>query len=220
MKLIKNLIWSKKVSSTNSLVPLLPKESLILAGSQSQGRGRQGRTWVSSHKGLFFSFELPNGLTSTITPLSIGASLHLALKEFSEEQLFLKWPNDIVSVQAKKLCGILIETHKKKTIVGIGVNLSDPGLDIATFLKIQTEELLILKEIVSAIENNLHNPNKVILKYWEKHSLLKKGISSKIRLPNGEFKNVKILGLNDEGYLLVKEEGKSEITISALDSIS
>ena len=99
---------------------------LLVAESQTAGRGRLGRNWLSdetSAPALTFSIGLPlhmadwSGLSLAVG-VSVASSLH--------PELQLKWPND-VWLHDRKLAGILIETtHVGATryaVIGVGVNL-------------------------------------------------------------------------------------------------
>lgn len=100
---------------------------LLVAESQTQGRGRMGRSWDSqadtAGAALTFSLGLPmapkdwSGL-SLVVGLSLANSLHPGLR--------LKWPNDLWW-QQRKLGGILIETASvgplRYAVIGVGLNL-------------------------------------------------------------------------------------------------
>lgn len=99
---------------------------LLVAESQTAGRGRLGRSWLSeetSATALTFSIGMPlhmadwSGLSLAVG-VSVASSLHPALQ--------LKWPNDIW-FQERKLAGILIETvtmgATRYAVIGVGLNI-------------------------------------------------------------------------------------------------
>ena len=99
----------------------------LVALAQVQGRGRQGRGWVSAAGNFFGStmVELRPGDPPAQT-LSLAAGL--ALIEAVEaagpgHPLMLKWPNDLL-LQGNKLAGILLERSGERVAVGFGVNLA------------------------------------------------------------------------------------------------
>lgn len=110
---------------------------LLVAKSQTAGRGRAGRSWLSL-KGrsltfsLAWSFRLPVHALIGL-PLAVGVSLAESLAAFQVE-VRLKWPNDILH-QGRKLAGILIETATVKglphdaswAVIGIGINMGLPA---------------------------------------------------------------------------------------------
>jgi BirA family biotin operon repressor/biotin-[acetyl-CoA-carboxylase] ligase len=97
---------------------------LLVAETQTAGRGRQGRDWVSQRgDSLTFSVGLPlaprdwSGLSLAVG-LSLAESLH--------PHIGLKWPNDLW-VQGRKLGGILIEASSiggvSYLVIGVGLNI-------------------------------------------------------------------------------------------------
>ena len=110
---------------------------MLVAQSQTAGRGRAGRTWhTTPATSLTFSlaWKFSRPLHALIgLPLAIGVAMAEALAVFGIK-VELKWPNDLLRDGAK-LAGILIETMLGKgggidgvwTIIGIGVNLAVPS---------------------------------------------------------------------------------------------
>lgn len=103
--------------------------TLLVALSQTTGRGRRGKAWVSAPgDSLTFSLGLPmapadwSGLS-----LAVGVSLADSL----HPEVRLKWPNDLWW-RGRKLGGILVETATQSTgrcaVVGVGLNLATPVL--------------------------------------------------------------------------------------------
>ena len=100
---------------------------VVLARSQSAGRGRRGRSWVSPEGNFHVSI-----LVEATRPLPEAAQLSfvtaLALTEtlialLPKAKVRCKWPNDVL-VEDRKIGGILLEgTGEAQVIVGIGVNL-------------------------------------------------------------------------------------------------
>ncbi|MEJ8858391.1 biotin--[acetyl-CoA-carboxylase] ligase [Variovorax robiniae] len=121
---------------------------LLVAERQTAGRGRLGRPWQSAaeagpgtlDESLTFSLGLPlapadwSGLS-----LAVGASVAASLDP-EGTQLRLKWPNDLWTVQDRKLGGILIETAmpqggdgQRFMVIGIGINIGPrPAEGLAT----------------------------------------------------------------------------------------
>ncbi|MGB7069177.1 MAG: biotin--[acetyl-CoA-carboxylase] ligase [Pyrinomonadaceae bacterium] len=106
---------------------------VILAAEQTGGRGRLGRTWVSTKDaGLYFSVILRPRFEIQYFPLitlMAGVSVHEAIEGFGLNP-DLKWVNDVL-VGGKKISGILAEATETPSgtavIVGIGVNLRSFG---------------------------------------------------------------------------------------------
>ena len=124
--------------STNSLLLKQASDgaasgSVIVVDSQSAGRGSRGRSWQSSPEAslafsLLWTFESSMAELSGLS-LAVGVAVVRALKTCGAQDVFLKWPNDILTSQGK-LGGILIElaANAKTTsaVIGIGLNLHAP----------------------------------------------------------------------------------------------
>lgn len=155
----KNLITLNQVDSTNNYAKLLtansrpaPDGTVILADSQSGGRGQAGTVW-QSEPGKNLTFSILLGCAFLPPPrqfyLSMAVSLGIsdALSTLfraaspSPRPIAIKWPNDVY-IGNKKTGGILIEnilagSKMKSSIVGIGLNVNQeqfPGLPQATSL--------------------------------------------------------------------------------------
>jgi BirA family transcriptional regulator, biotin operon repressor / biotin---[acetyl-CoA-carboxylase] ligase len=112
--------------------PMLDAPLLLIAENQTAGRGRAGRSWLSSagHSltfSLAWRFEAgPQALSGL--PLAIGVALAETLARLGV-QVRLKWPNDVLK-DGDKLAGVLIETAPAETgiwaVIGIGLNLVMP----------------------------------------------------------------------------------------------
>ena len=103
---------------------------VIVARQQTGGRGRQGRSWSSPLGGLYLTVVYPwDGEVNALSGLSlvVGLALRDALGP-AKALLQLKWPNDVITTQGRKLAGILIEVcttaRGASVLIGIGVNLS------------------------------------------------------------------------------------------------
>ena len=98
--------------------------SVVLAATQTAGRGRRGRKWQSPAGGIYFS--VGQRITETrFTPpalsLLIGITLADALTTMGAANVLVKWPNDLV-VSGQKLAGILVEQTSTVLVVGVGLN--------------------------------------------------------------------------------------------------
>lgn len=105
---------------------------LIVADTQTAGRGRMGRSFYSPRKtGLYMTLLLPvtyfeaEGLRATT---AAAVAVHECIKESVGITTQIKWVNDLY-LDGKKVCGILCESvaderGERFIIIGIGVNLS------------------------------------------------------------------------------------------------
>ncbi len=128
-----------EIDSTNTYARCLAEHGareggLVIAESQTEGRGRHGKRWVSPpNVNLYFSVVLRPKLAPARAPqITLMAAVALAetLQWFLPVPPAIKWPNDIL-VSGKKLAGILTEVScgsegVEFVILGIGVNVNYP----------------------------------------------------------------------------------------------
>jgi BirA family biotin operon repressor/biotin-[acetyl-CoA-carboxylase] ligase len=205
-----------EVTSTNDLAFKLVAENsaqnrtIILANSQTKGRGRQDRSWISPQGNLYFSLILQSENFARVTDFSflsacvIGDVLRLYGIETKS-----KWPNDIM-LGNKKLAGILLQFQKinrvPTLVIGIGLNLVSAP-DYAASLadhKITREDFLQkFTEVFSIYESDyLRFGFTSIRERWKKNAYK---IGEEIKLSSGAtgvFSDVDV-----EGNLLLLEGG-------------
>ena len=164
----------QETSSTNDVVERLARDgvaqgAVVFAESQTKGRGRLGRKWVSpACKGLWFSVLLrPELRPQDATQITIIAATALA-RAFREYELAprIKWPNDIL-IGERKLAGVLTELAAeidriRYVILGIGINVNALASDfpsdvraLATSLRIETGTEIRRAELATAILREL-----------------------------------------------------------------
>src|SRR6202012_5762332 len=104
----------KETTSTNDVIEKLARDGVkeglvVFAESQTKGRGRLGRKWISpARKGLWFSILLrPDLRMQEVTQLTVASvnALHRAIGINTGLKAKIKWPNDIL-INGKKVCGI------------------------------------------------------------------------------------------------------------------
>ena len=151
------------IGSTQTRAKELGKTSteraLVIAGLQTEGRGRLNRQWESQPgRGLYFSIMFrPQIAPSDLPLLSIAAALGVetAVLEAAGISLALKWPNDLL-LNERKVCGILSESvfygaAPAFCVTGIGLNLLKP-VDITPELSERVDGIFI-----SQPENYIEN---------------------------------------------------------------
>ncbi len=123
------MIHLATVPSTNDWLAErdLPDATWIRADTQTGGRGRRGRAWVSVPGNLFASVvtraqpgEGPSQQLSFVAAVALARALD---RWVAPERLTLKWPNDVL-LDGVKCAGILLEGQAGATIIGFGVNLA------------------------------------------------------------------------------------------------
>ena len=155
------------VTSTNDVAINLIKDKkqeqgCVYAEKQTNGRGTQGKKWISDRGNLFGSIFFP--LKDNYPPFNEFSTISAiiisdVIEHFCEKQkINLKFPNDVF-VNGKKICGILqeliISNNRKFLIIGIGVNIvSNPNIKSeyqATNILLETKSKPKIKEILDLI---------------------------------------------------------------------
>ena len=155
----------KKVKSTNNTAIRIIKSSnyrfgMVVAETQSNGKGQYGKKWISYKGNLFVSFFYKiEDLTVSVKQLTkINCILvRELLSKYYKKKITIKKPNDLL-INKKKICGILQESisisDKKYLVVGIGINLiKNPN--IKNYPTINLHKLTNKKISKNKIENKL-----------------------------------------------------------------
>jgi BirA family transcriptional regulator, biotin operon repressor / biotin---[acetyl-CoA-carboxylase] ligase len=115
-----------EVTSTNFVAAGFEAWHAVRADTQSAGRGRFQRRWISDAGGLWLSAVLPCATHSQqwrVLPLAVGVAVCDTLRSLSVSPLRLRWPNDVL-VQDRKLAGLLIDQFRPGlAVAGIGINV-------------------------------------------------------------------------------------------------
>ena len=163
----------EQTTSTNDVIEKLARDGVregvvVFAESQTKGRGRLGRKWMSPpRKGLWFSILLrPELRPQETTQLTVASAtaLRRAIKTVTGLSAEIKWPNDLL-LGGKKVAGILTEMSAevdrvRHVILGIGVDVNQeefpPELrKLATSLKIETGREISRAELAVEILREL-----------------------------------------------------------------
>ena len=165
----------EETTSTNDVMEKLARDGVkegvvVFAESQTKGRGRLGRKWMSpARKGLWFSVLLrPDLRPQETTQLTVAsaAALRRAIKSVTGLSAEIKWPNDLL-IGGKKVTGILTEMSAeldrvRHVILGIGVDVSQDAAEFpaelrktATSLKIETGAEISRAELATEILREL-----------------------------------------------------------------
>jgi len=237
----KKVVYHETVTSTMDEAFSLglegaPEGTIICAESQTKGRGRLGRSWVSPKgKGLYFSLilrpKLPPSEVASLTLLCAVAACE-AIKNLTGVNVQIKWPNDLL-VRNKKLAGILTEmnaeTDKVKfVIVGFGINVNSTKSslpDVGTSLKNETNKTVsrvkLIHEILESIEKwySLFNKKglKPVITRWKELSLT---LGKRVRVsdPGGKIEG-EAINIDEDGGLLIREDSGLVIKKMAGDVI-
>ena len=158
-RLGKRIHYFSELDSTNRFAFRRAQEGgdegeIVVAESQTQGKGRMGRSWFSPpclnlYLSVILRPKLAPGHAPQITLMSAVAVAE-TVQSFLESPAAIKWPNDIM-VHGKKLAGILTEScceldRVHFVIVGIGVNLNLPVDLLPESIRERATSLFILNQ--------------------------------------------------------------------------
>lgn len=219
-----NLIELAEVGSTNDEIKKYcqqPKQKTVIrANSQTAGRGRRGRSWITKDGNLFFSLALEFPLKNLGHLVSVSAlSLALSIQKLNPAaDVKLKWPNDVLLNDAK-VSGILLEKGEGEyIIIGIGVNIVDSPKDSELIYKstsLAEEGISSTREDFLQIYMQIFEKNLLELKEYgfallrEKWLKLAKNIGKNIIIKQNEKEEKGVfVGIDENANLLLQNPEK------------
>lgn len=202
---------------------------VIVADKQTAGKGRVGRIWDSPSDGnIFMSILLrPQISPDKASQLTLIAGLAMCevIREITNLDAQIKWPNDIV-INGKKVCGILTEMSAavegiKYIVVGIGVNVNNtnfPGnLPHATSLRCESKMEYSRQEIIKGffekfesyyLDYKLNSNLKMCLPSYKRYCIT---LADKVKIIDSIKEYIATpLDITDDGSLVIRTETGEE----------
>jgi len=149
------IFYFEEAESTNDLAKELAEKgfeegTVVIAETQTHGKGRLGRRWISPRGGTWFSVVLRPAIGSKDAPKIVfmaAVAIAKTIRNMLRLTAKTKWPNDVL-VHNKKVCGLLAETSISDDninfiVLGIGIN---SNVDTNAFPKELTGSLTSLKK--------------------------------------------------------------------------
>jgi BirA family biotin operon repressor/biotin-[acetyl-CoA-carboxylase] ligase len=243
----KVLHYHDELGSTNTEMFRLAENgasegTAVIADTQTQGRGRLDRTWISPpgvniYISLLFRPSIPARESPLLTLIASIAIVEV-LKKNGVEKPFIKWPND-VQIDGKKVAGILTEMKPKGesvefVIVGIGVNVNMTREEINSKMREAARVATSIKEHVGRDVDRAKFTADLLLEIESWHKLFEKkgkspilkewterwgGMEKRVRVntDNDETFQGTAEGIDGDGHLLVKKDDGEVITVVAGD---
>ncbi len=215
-----------ELDSTNSYLKRkaddLPDRTLVLALTQTSGRGRLGREFVSPDGGLYFSVLFKDRPAVDPGPVTVCASVAVAeaIEKYCGVTAGIKWVND-VCVDGKKVCGILCEAvtsgGRTSIVCGIGINLLRPDNGypaqisgragaLSDFCVVPDPAVLAGEIAVKLRELPTSLPAAIIEKYRSRSFVCGKRVSV---ISNGIERPAKAISIEDDASLLVEYDDQT-----------
>lgn len=178
---LRSIHWLSEVDSTNRHAKLLAEDrrqalpALVVAKTQTGGRGRRGRSWFSDSGTLTFSIllaipesEIPRDRWPQLALVSGLAVCDVVAEIVDPAEVRLKWPNDVY-IDGGKVAGVLIETAGRdndRVVIGIGLNVATDlsqapaevqqrARSIRDFVDMPIDRFTVLPEIIDRIAERI-----------------------------------------------------------------
>lgn len=237
------LVYASEVGSTNDLAAAAadrgaPEGTTFVAGAQTAGRGRLGRTWFSPpDAGLYLSTIVRRASLAPWITLAGGVAVADGIRAATALPLQIKWPNDIVAVGGagfrarRKIAGILAEASSgpegvSHVVLGVGINLrpaafppelADRAGAIETELGRPADGGAVLAQVLAALNRTLGDleatgPPNVVAR-WLALSPSAYGAPIEWDAPPG-LKSGTTAGLAEDGALLARTRDGLERIVS------
>lgn len=211
-----------------------PEGFVLYADTQTEGRGRRGRSWVSPRGNLYASLLLRPASVMEAGHYSFVIALALVdtlTERLDRSRIRVKWPNDVL-VDGAKIAGILLETVEsadgQALVAGLGVNLvlhPQTARYPATSLHALgfAAEKLVPEDFLKCALGYVNHYRSLLL--LEGFSAIRDiwlaqaaGIGEKltVRLPDAEIEG-DFSGIDDRGCLLLKQQGGMVMKVATGD---
>ncbi|MFR9753489.1 biotin--[acetyl-CoA-carboxylase] ligase [Nocardia sp. 004] len=211
--------------------------AVLLAESQSHGRGRHARAWVSPPRAqlaMSLLVKLDGVAPAALGWLSLltGIAVVDALRATAGVSAELKWPNDVL-IDGRKVAGILAEVATGGAapivVVGIGLNVSltEEELPVphATSLVLaeakQTDRTVLVRALLTEFAHRFTAwrdkdwlPGELAVAYRERCATI--GTTVRAELPDGRTLTGVAEGIDDAGRLLIDDEAVSAADVTHL----
>lgn len=233
--------WYDTIDSTNTKAKELahhgaPHGTVLIAGQQTAGRGRMGRSFASpAGLGLYLSVILrPNCPAEKLMHLTCAAGVAAcdAVQAVSGYRPGIKWINDLVA-EKKKLGGILTELSVdagtglvRYAVIGIGINCNHAPKDfpadlqnIAISLATATEKPVKIPHLAAALISSLFEMDRQLLS--GRDSMISRyreacvTLGRQVRVIGQETKNATALDIDPAGGLIVRYKDGVVDTVSS-----
>ena len=222
------IVFYDEIDSTNTRAKeyaqgSTDKETVIfIADSQTGGRGRRGRSFVSNKgSGIYISiltYPDKSGVDATAATAKAAVSLCRAIESLCDCEIKIKWVNDLY-LGGKKLAGILTEGEMQEDgkiayqVVGMGINvykkaISEEISTIATSLEDECKSIPDRSRLTAQIVKEFLSEESDFYTEYKARSFI---IGKKVTVMKlTESYEARVLDINPDFSLLIDRDGKTE----------
>lgn len=223
-----NIINITETGSTNTDLCRMAREgaahkTVLIAGRQTGGKGRRGRSFLSPQGGLYMSLllrELPYDGDAAIMTSVAAVSFRRALQRFCKDEIGIKWVNDLL-INGKKLAGILTEgvvgqNRITGVVVGVGVNIGavpEEVADIACSLGGVVTARQAAEAMLDALDEVLTLPLEQVMDEYRTHSI---ALGHMVRIigADGE-REAQAITTDDRAHLICRTDSGELLTLNS-----
>ncbi len=237
----RQVIRFESVTSTNDVAFELAEAgacegTVVLAGTQTRGRGRHGRPWrAAPNTSVLLSAILRPAQScqkTTVLTATAAVSAYETIRSCSGLETVIKWPNDVYLLGCK-VSGILIEQRRGTCVIGIGINVNQTAKELyaaelpeaislraACSREFSTEAVAmdLVRQLDLAYDEVVQGGHDRVLQKWVTAMRLR-GAQVRIRHPAGESMGRLIAIDFDELRLDVAVEGPIALNLNHVQAI-
>ena len=189
--------------------------SVFVAERQSFGRGRLGRSWLTTPGNLLFSLVVRNVATdgdptgALTIATSVGAAR--AIEQYAGVSLLIKWPNDLMLADAK-VGGVLISVRGPHAVIGVGINIGTaPGIvdgrptsAIAEFADRPIDRTELLASVIDEILNAIDAEGSLETELFEDWVARSSVLGHEVEVSGTMIERGHVTGFHRDGALLLQ----------------
>jgi BirA family biotin operon repressor/biotin-[acetyl-CoA-carboxylase] ligase len=237
----KEIRFFQEVTSTNTLAMELaaddaPEGTVVIAETQTSGKGRLGRKWISPKRNLYLSVVLRPNIPIHKAPLITltgAVAVASSIRTSCGLEAGIKWPNDIL-ISGKKVSGLLTEMSAEQDrirhiVLGIGVDVNMEMGELPPEVRSLTTTLAaeagakinrtaLLQQVLRDLERwyqKFLNNHADVLEEWKKLNMT---VGNRITVSGaGEDLEGLAQGVDSDGRLIVRLDDGAIRTVAAGD---
>lgn len=238
----RRILYFSALGSTNDEAARLaekgaPQGTVVVAASQTAGRGRFGRTWFSpAGAGLYLSVVVRDRRVAPLLTLAGGVAVAEGIRVATGLPAEIKWPNDILLAAGlgrhRKVAGLLAEGSSgsgglQHVVLGIGINIRDAAYppevagratSLETELGRPVDAGTVLAEclcgLAARVRDLTNGPPGLVLGRWTQLAPTVSGARVEWDTPAGQRSGT-TAGIGEDGALLVRTPAGVERIVSS-----